>query len=186
MVLGEELQLRKLVLIVAMLSVALAALSAPATAQLAGGPPPQDSVLQEDGTLVVGGDVVLDCPGFAEYVDQYGNAPSASPDVRAELEQARSALEQCEEAGFTYSPAGGNLGYEAPTSEAPSIERDGSVPAPTVGPAEKDPASASSVSVLPDTGGVPATSVLAAVGALTLVMGGLLARLTTARRKERS
>ena len=71
-------------------------------AQPPGGPPfdPPDFVFQEDGTVLVDGDVVIDCLSFATYM------PSADGDP--DLEQAQSVLEQCEQGGFLSSDDGGD------------------------------------------------------------------------------
>ena len=70
---------------------AIAVLAAPALADVTGVDPP-DYVLEEDGTVVIDGDLATDCPSLAESV------PNADGDP--DLGQARSVLKQCEEAGF--------------------------------------------------------------------------------------
>ena len=81
-----------LVLVLGGCCVAVAA--APALADVTGGDPP-DYVLEEDGTVVIDGDLATDCRSFASSVPRANDAP--------DLEQARRVLVQCEEAGLLSS-----------------------------------------------------------------------------------
>jgi len=105
-------------------AVLLAAVTAaPALADVTGGDPP-DYVLEEDGTVVIDGDLATDCPSFAEFV------PSADGDP--DLEQAESVLEQCEEAGLL-PPSGGTTPGASP--EASAADGEGERLPGTGGPA---------------------------------------------------
>lgn len=91
-------------MLAAMLSIVLASMSAPpALAQLSGdGPPPPKYQVKEDGSLVIGGDVVVSC-------DQIGQE---DPYLQADGPEARA----CEAAGF--GTAAGPSSGGASTSDA--------------------------------------------------------------------
>ncbi len=97
-----------------------------------GGDPP-DYVLEEDGTVLIDGDLATDCRSFAG-----GPVPPADGDP--DLDQARSVVEQCEKAGLLPSE-----------SAAPSAAASSEVPADGEGEG------------LPETGGpaLPALLVVA-------------------------
>ena len=125
---------------------AVAVASAPALADITGGDPP-DYVLEEDGTVLIDGDLATDCRSFAG-----GPVPSADGDP--DLEQARSVLEQCEEAGLL-EPGGGTPSASlSPEASAADGEGGG----------------------LPDTGGPDLPALLPAVLGVLAVAGGLFAR----------
>lgn len=67
-------------------------------------PIPSDFALEEDGELVVGGDVVIDCPSLARHLEQYGE-PSRVAGIRYELnvqnEQTRRSSSRCEQRAFS-------------------------------------------------------------------------------------
>jgi hypothetical protein len=93
-------------------------------------PDPPDYVFEEGGTVTVDGDVGMSCRAFALSIPR----ADASPD----LEQARSVLEQCEQAGFlpsgsvptvlptqwgqyqTPSGSGGDIAAPAPPAALPN------------------------------------------------------------------
>lgn len=131
---------------------AFAIAAAPALADITGGDPP-DYVLEEDGTVVIDGDLATDCPSFAEFV------PSADGDP--DLEQARSVLEQCEEAGLL--PSGGT------TSSASDA-----LPAGASASSEASAANGKGGG-LSDTGG-PNLPALLGVSGILAIIGGLLSR----------
>lgn len=63
--------------------------SSAATAQNA--PDITDYELQDDGTVIIGGDTATDCRSFALYLDNPNYEPPGS------LQQARDVLQQCKE-----------------------------------------------------------------------------------------
>lgn len=107
---------------------------------------PPDFALEKDGELIVGGDVVIECPSLARYLEQYGK-PSSDSNVRYELnvpdEQTRASFSRCEQQAFSTS------------SDDSSVQGSGS-----------------SGTTLPDTGGAPL--ILLAAG-LPFVGAGLIA-----------
>ena len=80
-------------------TMAVAFLAAPALADVAGGGDIPDYALQEDGTVLIDGDLATDCRSF-----DGGPIPPADGDP--DREQARRVLEQCEEAGLLDSGRG--------------------------------------------------------------------------------
>ena len=89
-----------------------------------GAPPPPQYALAADGTLTIDGDVVVDCPSFSRFTEQYGDAPPSDPYLQSELEEAQSALEDCQRAGF--SPSGGTAyGYQYPPENSMAADAEG-------------------------------------------------------------
>ena len=123
----------------------VAVATAPALAQVSGGNPP-DYVLEEDGTVVIDGDVGTDCASFALALEQ-GYELAGNP------ERAQAVLEQCEEAGLLPSES------TAPNASVPS---------------EVSVVNGESGG-LPETGG-PALPALLVATVLVVVASGLLAR----------
>ncbi len=109
-------------------------------------------IVEEDGSVIIDGDVGTDCRSFALSVEQ-------GYDLGLTQEQIQSVLEQCRSAGFLSSPA---------------ADQYGTIPAPQPStPVDASPAGGGKVSVLPDTGGMTGLAWIA--GAL-LLGGGLVAR----------
>ena len=83
--------------------------TSPALAQIVaedlaqGAPPPPEYVLTADGTLIMGGDIVLNCNEWSAFYEQYSGTQPTDPEVRSDLEGASGVLEECERAGFSYS-----------------------------------------------------------------------------------
>lgn len=118
----------------------VAVVAAPAPADVSGGDPP-DYVLEEDGTVVIDGDVATDCRSFA------GFQPSADGDPNRE--QARRVLEQCEEAGLL--PPGSTTPSASASSEVSAADGEGGA--------------------LPDTGGPGLAALLVVPGAAAVAGG---------------
>ena len=139
--------MRRTFLLTAALSVVLAAASVtPALAQLAGDAPlPPEFQVEEDGTLVIGGDVRVPCSEFGLGV--IDTAEPNDPAVRA-----------CEAAGFPTAVSVTSGRASAPSSTSASTGAS---------------APAAAASALPETGG-PA-SFMALVPLVLLVGTGLLA-----------
>lgn len=81
------------ILLMAILALLLAS-ATPALAALAqNAPNPADYALQDDGTVIIGGDVAMSCGSFASYLnnDSYNHPGS--------VQQARNVLQQCRERG---------------------------------------------------------------------------------------
>ena len=99
---------RTVVVLGTLLGVLLTATS-PALAQIVaedlaqGAPPPPEYVLTADGTLIMGGDIVLNCNEWSAFYEQYSGTQPTDPEVRSDLEGASGVLEECERAGFSYS-----------------------------------------------------------------------------------
>ena len=58
---------------------ASAQVEAGGTVHVPGASPPPQYVLAADGTLTMGGDIVLNCNEFARFVEQYGDDPPSDP-----------------------------------------------------------------------------------------------------------
>lgn len=123
----------------------VAVAAAPAPADVTGGDPP-DYVLEEDGTVVIDGDLATDCRSFA------GGVPPADADP--DLEQAQRVLEQCEQAGLL--PSKSTTSSASASSEVSAVD-DGEGGG------------------LPDTGG-PGLAALLVVSSALAVASGLLVR----------
>jgi hypothetical protein len=83
---------------------------------------PQDYSVQEDGTVIVGGDVGTDCRSFALSVEQ-------GYDLGLTQEQIQSVLAQCEQVGDTTDDQYG----DEPTGDQPNHEDEGSQVLPDTG-----------------------------------------------------
>lgn len=134
-----------------------AAASEPASAQVAGGALPPGYEVEEDGTLVIGGDVVVRC----SEVGLLGGDPGTNdPAVLSQInESVRESVAACESAGF-------------PTSADPApgaAASDGA--SDTSGVSAPDGPAGSAVAVLPDTGGLPLLGLIA-LGAVLSVAAG--------------
>ena len=97
----------------------VAVATAPALADVTGGDP-QDYVLEEDGTVVIDGDLATDCRSFASSVPRADDDPY--------LGQARRVLAECEEAGLLPSkstnpsaPAANGRGGGLPDTGGPTL-----------------------------------------------------------------
>ena len=125
-----------------------------ALAQPIGEPPvdPVDYVFGEDGVVTIDGDQGMSCRDFALDVPQ--------ADTSSDLEQARSVLEQCEEAGFL-------------SSDAPVVQQ----PDQAVSPMDRAP---STKKELPATGGY---GLLPSALAGGLLLTGLVALTLASRRR---
>lgn len=162
------------VLVVTM-TTAAAVTAAPALADVAGADPP-DVVLEEDGTLVFGGDLATDCPSFAGGVERGELYGADDP------EQARSALELCRQGGFL--PSDGSAAPSSPpdpatadaTATADSADDEESAAATAEADDEESATASTSAEpeALPDTGGV-SPALLAVLPALLLVGTGVMA-----------
>lgn len=141
--------MRRTILLAALCAAAVLMFASVASAQSAaiveGAPLPPD-VVQEDGSIVIGGDVGTDCRSFALSVEQ-------GYDLGLTQGQIQSVLEQCEQASFLSS---------TPAGEQYNDDVAGTIPTPQP-----------STPVLPDTGGVSGLILMA--GAL-LLGGGLVVR----------
>lgn len=124
----------------------LAALCAAVVLTFASVASAQEVVVQEDGSVTIGGDVGTDCRSFALSVEQ-------GFDLGLTQEQIQRVLAQCEQAGFLSS---------TPAGEQYDDDVAGTIPTPQP-----------STPVLPDTGGVSGLVLIA--GAL-LLGGGLVVR----------
>ena len=110
------------------------------------GPRPPEYEVTEDGTLVIGGDVLVPCSDVGSPADP-SELRGATQQAKAQMEQARREnIRACEAAGF--GTAAGTPPGGAPTQVA-------------------------SASALPETGGSGAP--VAALAPLALLVGGLLA-----------
>lgn len=84
--------------VLAVTVMAMAAVAAPALAQTSGNFP--DYALEGDGTVVIDGDMGMDCRSFASFLEQgYFESEDISPG-------ARRVLDRCEErsVGYTRRP----------------------------------------------------------------------------------
>lgn len=135
--------------------------ASPALAQLAGdAPPPPEHQVKEDGTLVIGGDVVVRCAevGFGEpYLG------TDDPEVRAQIDQSfQESAQACEAAGFETAV---DLSSGS-ASASGNASASGSASASAKAPDEDE--------TLPETGGLTLSALLLAAG-VSLVAGCLLA-----------
>ena len=123
--------------------------ASPALAQLAGdAPPPPEYEVNEDGTLVIGGDILVRCAEVGLGNPYLG---TDDPEVRAQIDQSlRESARACEAAGF-------ETAVDHPSGSA-SSSSDASADA----------------EVLPETGGITLWALLLAAG-VSLVAGCLLA-----------
>lgn len=177
----------KAVVLAGLMLVVASGTASPALAQLAkNAPAPPEYQVQEDGTLVIGGDVLVRCAEVG-LGDPYLGADD--PEVRAQIERSlRESARACETAGFSTALDAASGGASATPSASASADADG----PTGSPASATPQADTSryeATTLPDTGGLELSLLpLAAVAFLTA--GSVLAlragRLpTTAKRHSR-
>lgn len=85
---------------------------------------------REDGTVVIDGDVLTDCSSFASSLDRGGG-------FRGDAGQARSVLEQCEEAGLLSlggTTSSASAGASASATASPLPTTGGSVPLMALAP----------------------------------------------------
>lgn len=154
-----------------------------------GTPPPLPYELQKDGTLVVGGDVLLDCPSEFRVAEQYAGTQPSDPKVSddIDLEQNARVVRLCEANGFSPSSetapvdntdeavAGNGASNVVPSTDTPALGQDGisegSVPVGV--PVNED-------ATLPDTGGIVPLTLLGSTGALLLLL--VVGLLTLSRR----
>lgn len=147
----------KTVCLTAILLVMVATAATPSFAQLAGDvPPPPEYQVTDDGTLIIGGDVLADC-------SQVGipdpTLREAAPAVQAEEEEVRNeAVQACRASGFATAA-------DTPTSTSASTSAHGSPALNADG-------------LLPKTGGLVLPIVL---GSATLVAVGVFSALHTRR-----
>lgn len=132
----------------------LAVAAEPALADVVGADLP-DFALEEDGTVVIDGDLATDCPSFAVGLEE-------GYESRGDPEQAQSVLEQCRRGGFL--PSGGS----APVSRTPHS------PSAHVSEQHRQPSPARAV--LPSTGGPNLPMIPAPMGG-ALLMGLVALRL---------
>lgn len=146
-----------------------------------GAPPPLPYELENDGTLVIGGDVLIDCPYEFGVAEQYAGTQPSDPEVSADLEQNANLVRLCEENGFSPSSetapvdnsdeavAGNGTSNVVPTRDTPAPGPDGtSEGSVSVGvPVNED-------ATLPDTSGIGPLTLLGSTGALLLLGVGLL------------
>jgi hypothetical protein len=129
-------------------SVAVA--SEPALADVSGEDPP-DYVLEEDGTVLIDGDLATDCTSFASSLEQgYFESGDISPG-------AQRMLDQCERAGLLPSEgitSGASPGASASSEAEAADGEDGG---------------------LPDTSGPDLQALLLAVSSVLATTSGLLA-----------
>lgn len=120
-----------------------------------GAPPPDppDYVLEEDGTVIVDGDVVTECSSFSINREEglFGGF--------GDQELAQRVLEQCVRSGL--SSSGGDLSV----GDSRVVVRPDTEASPTT-----------SSKSLPETGGLSLTSLAGLASGLALICGGLLLR----------
>lgn len=141
-----------------------------------GAPPPLPYELENDGTLVVSGDVLIDCPYEFRVAEQYAGTQPSDPEVSADLEQNANLVRLCEENGFSPSSetapvdnpdeavAGNGTSNIVPTRDTPAPGPDGTSEGlvPVGVPVNED-------ATLPDTSGIGPLTLLGSTGALLLL-----------------
>lgn len=134
--------------------------ASPALAQLAGdAPPPPEYEVNDDGTLVIGGDILVRCAevGLGEIY-----LGTDDPEVRAQIDQSiRESAQACEAAGFETAV------------DLPSGSASASSSASASGSASSSSDASAEAQALPETGGLTPSGLLLAAGA-SLVAGCLL------------
>lgn len=133
--------------------------ASPALAQLAGdAPPPPEYQVEGDGTLVIGGDVLVPCSQVGLGDPYLGRD---DPEVRAQIEQSlQESARACEAAGFetAVDVSSGSASASGSAAASGTASSGASADAET----------------LPETGGLTLSALLLAAGA-SLVAGCLLA-----------
>ena len=80
--------------------------------------PPLPYELEKDGTLVIGGDVLIDCPSEFGVSERYADARPSDPDISADLEQNANAVRLCEGNGFSPSGVATDANHPPGTDDA--------------------------------------------------------------------